>query len=849
MHFTEDKTWRNARYHCQTCSRPFDRKDTLARHTQIHDRRRPLPKTRRKACHSCASSKTRCNGERPACSACMRKQLACVYDDQQPHPRRPSTEPGSLPSNLGQLLDRDSSEAPTLGNDPALDLASPLTSHRLEDGALSQDYMATGQCHFVSLPPNIDPSLGPDRMQDAFRMPFDDMDFNSNLDWILDGTGGENFLAGAELFTYPGIGESQMSQAQTELPSPSARQSVAGGVDDDNGDEGSGNGVFDGPASSTSSTMVGGLSLPPPHLHDTGRAGDSSWETLKPAQSHLSLPALGSSRVLGSHPQPKFCSVAPITDRTWHALRKSLMLPSEHNALQTCNLQEFPSKDRLDYCIDLFFAYYHPMLAIVHQPTFDPGKDLVVTLTMLCIGVLYTDFSEAKAFSIALAELTRRLLVFMAEQDRQFIRTTPYITALLLQGAHGYCSGSERLFELSESCRSTLVHHAKCMGLFRFEAPTPARVDLSSEEAWREWIGAEKFRRLGWAVYKYDASVAYLHNNRPFLSTGDINLNLPASAEHWAAETAQSWAVLHPWSKTFPPMPKLRGVIRPLFDGTPNPMDKIADEEHAFLVVLTLVRMLWSLKEIRSSPINDLIVALNDDHGQQTLLRALDAMAVPLSRLSKNHTNVEMDRLVHRMQLIHIAHIYGAGDLMNWLYPYLRHGREAEYSRLRMVQWARENPRRMRDVAFHCAQILGLLRLYPNNMPLESLMIFHAGVVLSCLTTLLSGGQPSDKSAPLQLDELDSGDGRTSKRHAQWVEDGGNVQVSLSGVPFLCSSTGRQQVLQQTASLLKRQKVWGIARNLTTVVLSLGARDTDSEMLDAAGSLQLFSTTSFPHEG
>jgi hypothetical protein len=74
----------------------------------------------------------------------------------------------------------------------------------------------------------------------------------------------------------------------------------------------------------------------------------------------------------------------------------------------------------------------------------------------------------------------------------------------------------------------------------------------------------------------------------------------------------------------------------------------------------------------------------------------------------------------------------------------------------------------------------------------------------------------------------------------------GNEQISLLGVPDLSCAIGRQQVLDQTALLLKRQRVWGMAGNLTKVVLSLGARDLDEEIRDAAGTLQLFSTTLSP---
>jgi hypothetical protein len=642
------------------------------------------------------------------------------------------------------------------------------------------------------------------------------MDFNSNLDWILKDVSREDFPSPADFFGFPGYSDVSLSQVplmsaiQTALPS--ARHS----------DAGEGDSHLTDPA-----TALGGLLTPQPQ--ETGHPGDP-WplDTPRPTQSHMVLPALGSEG--GRGPDfgifSRFFSVAPVNDRTWHALRKCLMLPFEHNSLQSLNLDQFPCKEKLDHCVDLYFAYFHPTLDIVHQPTFDPGKDLVLTLAMVSIGACYSELPGAKAFSIALCELIRRLLIFLAEQDRRFVRTGPYLTAQLLQGTHGYCTGSERLFELSESCRSTLLHEAKCMGLFRSEAPAPVQANLPLEDAWRRWIEAEKLRRLGWVVYMYDASVAYLLNNRPFLSIGDINLNLPASSEQWAAETAQAWAALHP-SKTYPTNLPLRPTIRMLFDGTQNAVEKIADEGHRFLVVLTLVRMLWSLKESRSSPLNDLIMPVPFDDGRTNLLHVLDSMSVPMVAFSKSHTKTEIDRLVHRMRLIHLAHIYGAGDLMNWLYPYLRHGPEAENAADRMRQWGFEDAQRTREVAYHSAQILGLVRNFPNGMPLEPYLIFHAGVVLSCVATLLATCLPSTHGPPLQLDQLDQGDGSLSRRHLHWIANGGSQCVSIFGTRSLCSPTGRQEVLDQTAALLKRQKVWGIARNLEQVVLSLRGREED----------------------
>ncbi|ETN36192.1 uncharacterized protein HMPREF1541_08469 [Cyphellophora europaea CBS 101466] len=663
---------------------------------------------------------------------------------------------------------------------------------------------------------------------------FDDMDFNSNLDWFMDQTSVDHCFMGADTATLPiqFVQEAPQIQfspsgqvstsnvAQSEFPMHAVQ---VGNHHRDRGDD-----------------SLGGIISPEPQ-ENAHSVGPWPSETPAPPQHHIILPALGSE---GSKPQrfPKFFALPSITDKTRNALCKCLSLPLEYNPFQSLSLDAFPSQEKLDHCVDLYFRHFHPTVPVIHQPTFDPGKDLIVTLAIISIGSCYTNLENARNFAVCLSELLGRLLSYMVQQDRRFVRTPSYLVAQVLQGTHGYCSGSERLFELSESSRGTLVHNAKCMGLFRYESKDPDLATLLPEHAWHAWIDAERLRRLGWAVYKYDGSVAYLHNVRPYLSVGDINLPLPASEEYWTAESAPSWAALHPWSRdNVERSLQLRTVIRMLFDGTPKAASKISDEEHAFIVVLTLVRMLWSLKEIKSSPIHDLVTPPIYENGGQTLLRAVQSMAVPLDALAKTHTGAEMSQFVHRMHLVHAAHLYGSGDLMNWLYPYLRHGPEAENATRRMKQWALESPQRTRDVAYHCAQIIGLLRYYPYNLPLEPFMLFHAGVVLSCVASLLPVHNEDSQNPSLQLEALDWSEGDVHDRQMAWVTSGINACPSLIGVPILCCSAGRRAVLEQTAALLKRCKSWGMARNLTKVVLSLQSRGDEPKNQNANGSMPEFS--------
>ena len=89
-----------------------------------------------------------------------------------------------------------------------------------------------------------------------------------------------------------------------------------------------------------------------------------------------------------------------------------------------------------------------------------------------------------------------------AEYDPRHVRTGNYLTAQLLQGIHGFASGSKRLFELSESNRSSMINNARNMGLFRMHRLNYPSSDAGSlEQQWEVWIHAERLRRIAWAIY------------------------------------------------------------------------------------------------------------------------------------------------------------------------------------------------------------------------------------------------------------------------------------------------------------------------------------------------------------
>ncbi|KAK5052691.1 hypothetical protein LTR84_002557 [Exophiala bonariae] len=505
-----------------------------------------------------------------------------------------------------------------------------------------------------------------------------------------------------------------------------------------------------------------------------------------------------------------------------------IRLPLKQSMWDAISLQAFPSKERLDQCIDLYFAQFDQHCPVVHRPTFDPAREPAVTLAMVTLGACFTSFSGAPAFSNALSELVRRLLIFMPEQDPRFVRTEYYVTAQLLQTVHGFFCGNRRIFELAEASRTLLINHGRRMGLFnRRESSCPPHCSL--EERWHAWIRDERFRLLGWAIYGSDATVGYMLNVKPQISLSETDMDLQISSKHWEAPSAHAWAALHPWTQT-PKNVLFQPLLRSLFEKPETVLTILKDEHHIIPFILTLMRTLWAITELETNPIRDFF--LRDDQGGQnrtTLLRILDRLAIsPLSQSGLDDSS-SRTRVAHRLQTIHMAHILSGGAFTQWLYPYLRGGSDFEAASDKKSRWAAEDPARVRDQAFRCAQIIRLIREYPFNAPQEAFNLYHAATLLWCLSDILSDGEPwhyYTEGASCRLDHLGHEESTESAIVKYWIKYGEARYVSLYGVPDLLSHDGRLQLLHQTSETLRTMQVWGIAQNFLRIVLRLAKKES-----------------------
>ncbi|KAF4428950.1 hypothetical protein FACUT_9213 [Fusarium acutatum] len=487
----------------------------------------------------------------------------------------------------------------------------------------------------------------------------DASDFNSNLDWLFDHLSGDESTDFGALFS-EGVHDSPPVPLAEATGCQNPRSSLNADCH-----------LMEN-SNTPSIQSADDLDLPYPRPQDSCGADDPwpmEWHSEK-SQRIVDLPNLGCDEDDNPNLYPRFFPNWSLQPSIIHALTDHLRLPARRSPWQPSNLDRFPDKEKLEYCIDMYFAHFHQMFPFIHQPTFDPAKDLTITLAIASVGALYTQLSEAAAFSNALSELNRRLLLFL----------------------------------------------------------------------------------------EYDASVSYLHNNRPFLSIGEIHLALPCIANYWNAESAHSWAAMLPSTVSEPMSPRLETILRTFFDQTQKPNEKVQDERHRSLVATTLCRMIWTLKEMRSSPIVDLIPHGPENTNTTTdLVRAADKLARCPQNLVISLTTTELAPAMHTLQVTYVCHLYGAGGLMNWLYPLLRDDLQAATIFNTLGLWAKQNAEVAREAACFSARILAIARIFPSASPNEPSMIFHAGTVLYFLAKVLPTHFVK-ATAAVWLDQLSPGD-------------------------------------------------------------------------------------------
>lgn len=308
-------------------------------------------------------------------------------------------------------------------------------------------------------------------------------------------------------------------------------------------------------------------------------------------------------------------------------------------------------------------------------------------------------------------------------------------------------------------------------------------------------------------------------------------MDLPSDSEHWHADSAQAWAALHPWTSSMPSHLPFKSTVDSLFDGTSSALVKVADEFHRFIMVTTLARTYWDLRESAYEP-GAPYLPTRAVHSQSIdiLMSCMNQFFRPLKSGNKQALYPSLGLIVQQMYLIRTSFVLASDDIADYMHLVWARGPRSKEAQEHLEQWAIQHPKKVRLNVYLAAQALSVVRQCPFNNPREPYYAFHSGFILWSMVSVLRSTQrdprtwstieaSSTRRRVCQLDWLGPEDASELQTINDWIECGGEHVLRMYGVPEVDTEQGMQQVLQQTADILKRMPVWGIAQNFLNAIL------------------------------
>lgn len=303
-------------------------------------------------------SKIKCSAEQPACRACQKRDVSCIYDGINRN--RPEScfndRHGEVTLVQDALRDIGNSQQVPSGNAVHNDFLSPITGGDLThapftDWLVNSPELSSGnqaQSRVRRSSANV-PELSTDDLSTNFAS----TDFNYNLSWVFEESLGNVDPDIYDVFTTMS-GDGLPVGHLAAVPHPQAASTFTRQLDG-------------GDAPVQQRKRMSGLpDRISPGVCSPGGPLVARWHGER-ALCHRVLPALG-KELQDATSLPRFYSTTTISSSTSTVLQEFLQLPFQERPWESLNLENFPSNQVLDYCIDLYFAHFNRVSTLKGWP-------------------------------------------------------------------------------------------------------------------------------------------------------------------------------------------------------------------------------------------------------------------------------------------------------------------------------------------------------------------------------------------------------------------------------------------------------------------------------------------------
>ncbi|KAN0099851.1 hypothetical protein V8E51_013626 [Hyaloscypha variabilis] len=235
-----------------------------------------------------------------------------------------------------------------------------------------------------------------------------------------------------------------------------------------------------------------------------------------------------------SHVQSRAGSEAPseqfhVNERYWDKLSQTLVPRFIDPSI--------PPAEHLNLYLQLYASKFHPMLPVIHLPTFRPNsRNSHLLLSMCSLGSLFIQYPTAAIQGRGIFERVNKVVLASWETHlfSNKIEALVIVQTALLGQTFGMLSGKAKDMTMIDAFHGTLLVWARTLGVPReavFSLPAHDITDDEKDRLWREWAHAEQQLRLGLAVLVHDAELASLLHRE---STMIRSILAPTAAKWYA---------------------------------------------------------------------------------------------------------------------------------------------------------------------------------------------------------------------------------------------------------------------------------------------------------------------------
>ncbi|KAL4805201.1 hypothetical protein BDV18DRAFT_142146 [Aspergillus unguis] len=524
-------------YVCEVCNKGFSRPDLLKRHAAGHshaqDGKRKRPPSYSKngrvsqACKSCASSKLKCDEEKP-CRRCRDRKLFCDYQDA-------GSETGQ-----GMSLSLVQFGIDFVGNDEQEEF-SPMESEPFSP----VQQLATPDIQMDLFPPNPVQA-----MSSAYNAANPDHDSGV---FSVDGTFFPEFIP-----------DSLVSLSRPGELDPSAfppNDYYAHCLYDHNPN-------FDFDLTEVDFGLIdfyNARSSEPNSRQDSDRDSGialgaeayrrSSLSAYQPTRENHAFADHGDLSVPKSIDSPEMSFRSDrgqiLSERLSPGTRDlifSMVLQTSQRANLARIMKSFPSTELLDSLIQEFFASQSRQVdSWIHGPTFNPNEERPDMVGIVAAAAaVRSSIPTIRRLGYALMEVVRLQMSSKYENDNTVIRDLRASQTFVLTIDIGMWSGSGRRTEIAESFQQPVLTMLRRGLRFRRSVyssiiPLPADSPEILEQKWRDWARQESFKRLAHHLFLHDAQSSLMLNINPLISYADLELPFPMARPLWEAKSATDW--------------------------------------------------------------------------------------------------------------------------------------------------------------------------------------------------------------------------------------------------------------------------------------------------------------------